>query len=240
MFFRKKRAVDSGIFEGMMDVHTHILPSVDDGVRSTEEALAILDYYEELGMAKVIFTPHIMEDVPQDISDLKQRFDALKSAYNGNLKLSLAAEYMLDYSFSKLLEKGGVLTLWDNYLLVEMSYAQPVVNVFECVQKIMDKGYFVVLAHPERYLYLSREEYKRLKDMGVFFQLNITALLGAYGSEVQENAAWLLKTSCYDFIGTDIHSLKYHAKMLNDAKLSRKQISILKAIIVKNKELICL
>lgn len=234
MFFTKKKIIDSGILEGMHDVHSHILPGVDDGVQTVEESLAILDYYEGLGMTKVILTPHIMEDIPQSLPDLRQRFDALKSVYKGGLELSLAAEHMLDCSFFSLLEKGGLLTLWDNYLLVEMSYAQPVVNIFECVKKIMSKGYFVVLAHPERYLYLKREEYKRLKEMGVFFQLNLTALFGAYGGEVRDNARRLLESSYYDFIGTDIHRLKHLSKILDDAKLSRKQIRLIQSIKDKN------
>ncbi len=230
MFFIKKKIIASGIFHGMCDFHSHILPNVDDGVHSPEEALAILDYYESLGMTKVILTPHIMEDNPQNISDLRKRFDTLSSAYNGKMKLSLAAEYMLDYNFFSLLEKDNMLTLWDNYLLVEMSYAQPVVDIFDCVSQIMAKGYFVVLAHPERYLYLSRDEYKRLKEIGVCFQLNLPSVCGTYGKRVKENACRLLKLSYYDLIGTDIHSFKYHNNIFNETKLSKKYISFIQNI----------
>ena len=230
MFFTKKKIIDTDIFHNMYDIHTHILPNVDDGVRSKEESLAILDYYEDLGMTKVILTPHIMEDIPQDLSDLQERFECLKSDYNGSIELSLAAEYMLDYSFFKLLGSDDLLPLWDNYLLVEMSYAQPTVNIFECVQKIMAKGYFVVLAHPERYLYLKRNEYKRLKELRVFFQCNLTALFGAYGDKVRDNAIWLLESSYYDFVGTDIHSLKGHSKILNEARLNKKHIGLIQCL----------
>ncbi len=234
MFF-SKRVVNSDIFKDMLDAHSHILPGVDDGVRTSEESFAILDYYEQLGMKRVIFTPHIMEDVPQDIDDLKQRFESLKSDYSGGLELSLAAEYMLDYAFFALLEREDMLPLCDNYLLVEMSYAQPVVNIFECVDRIMAKGYFVVLAHPERYLYMSREEYAQLKDLGVKFQLNLTSLLGAYGTSVNKRAKWLLESSYYDLIGSDIHSLRHSSKVLNDGKLSSKHIKLIEAI--KSKDL---
>ncbi len=230
MFCFKRKIINTDILHGMCDVHTHILPMVDDGVQTEEESLAILDYYESLGISKVIFTPHIMEDLPQDIDDLRQRFEALSSAYCGNVELSLAAEYMLDYSFFSLLEKDNLLTLWDNYLLVEMSYAQGLVDIVKSVQRIMTKGYFVVLAHPERYLYLSQREYKQLKDIGVRFQLNLTALFGAYGDSVRDNAIWLLESSYYDFIGTDIHKLKYHTKVLSEAKLSKKHIKFLHAV----------
>ena len=238
MFSFKKNIIDSGILHGMYDVHTHILPGVDDGVQSTEESLAILYYYEGLGMTKVIFTPHIMEDVPQSLPDLRQRFENFKSVYNGNLELSLAAEHMLDSSFFSLLEKGDLLTLWDNYLLVEMSYAQCVVNIFDCVKRIMSKGYFVVLAHPERYLYLKQKEYKRLKDMGVLFQLNLTAMFGAYGDGVKKNAQYLLESEYYDLVGTDIHNLIRLSKFMNEAKLSKKHIRLIQTIKEKSKKLI--
>lgn len=237
MFFIKKKITESGVFYGMCDFHSHILPAVDDGVRSTEEALAILNYYEGLGITKVMLTPHIMEDVPQDISELRLKFESLKSLYHGNIELSLAAEYMLDYSFFSLLEKGNMLTLWDNYLLVEMSYAQPVVDIFDCVRQIMAKGYFVVLAHPERYLYLNQDEYKQLKEMGVYFQLNLPSICGTYGKRVKDNAYRLLKLSYYDVIGTDIHNFKFHYKVLTETSLSKKEINLIQNI--NNKDLKC-
>lgn len=230
-FLRRRIPIlESGIFSTLTDCHTHILPGVDDGVRTEKEALEILSYYESIGVKRVILTPHVMEDVPQDVSDLRSRFQALESAYKGSLELSLASEYMLDYSFFSILEKGDLLTLWDNYLLVEMSYAQPVLNIFECVERIMTKGYFVVLAHPERYLYLTPKESKGLKDIGVKFQLNLTALLGAYGDRVKDRAKWLLDSSYYDFVGSDIHSLKYHSGLLRKGKLSKREITLIKDI----------
>ncbi len=233
LFAHKQLLINSGFFDGFTDYHSHILPSVDDGVRSTEEALAILDYYEKLGVKKVMLTPHIMEDIPQDTSDLRLRFETLKSEYNGIVELSLAAEYMLDYSFFSILDRGDMLTLCDNHLLVEMSYAQPVLNIFECVERIMTKGYFVILAHPERYLYLSPDEYKQLKDIGVKFQLNFISLLGAYGSEVKKRACKLLNSSMYDIMGSDIHKLHYHQRVMDSVKLSRKTIKQLQALNLK-------
>ncbi len=237
IFNKKQTLKDSGILTDLVDIHSHILPDVDDGVKTTKEALSILDYYESLGIKKVALTPHIMDNIPQEVSDLKQRFNALKSDYNGNIELSLAAEYMIDCSFFELLEKGDLLTHYDNYLLVEMSYLHPVVDIFDCVKQIMAEGYFVILAHPERYLYLSRDDYHKLKDRNVKFQLNITSLFGDYGKSVEESAKWLLSSSYYDFIGSDIHRLKHHTKTFNSATLSKKEISALQAIKAKNIEL---
>ncbi|MFR9546636.1 MAG: CpsB/CapC family capsule biosynthesis tyrosine phosphatase [Rikenellaceae bacterium] len=230
LFTHKQTLVKSGFFYGITDYHSHILPGVDDGVHSIEESLVILDYYENLGVKKVILTPHIMEDMPQDISDLRLRFETLKSEYNGTVELSLAAEYMLDYSFFSILDSGDMLTLWDNYLLVEMSYAQPVLNIFEYVELIIAKGYYVVLAHPERYLYLNPDEYKQLRDIGVKFQLNFISLLGAYGSKVKKRAYKLLNSSMYDIMGSDIHKLHYHQKLIDSITLSRHTIKQLQSL----------
>lgn len=243
LYLLKKRIpiLESGIFNAFTDCHTHILPGVDDGVGTEEEALEILSYYERLGVERVMLTPHIMEDLPQDVSDLRSRFQRLQSLYTGKIELSLAAEYMLDYSFFSILERGDrgerddMLPLWGDHLLVEMSYAQPVLNIFECVERIMSKGYFVVLAHPERYLYLSPKEYKRLKEIGVRFQLNITSLLGAYGDRVRDRARWLLDGSYYDFLGSDIHNLRYHSGLLNAGKLRKREIALIRGVVEKGR-----
>lgn len=236
--FNKKRTLkDSGILTDLVDIHSHILPDVDDGVKTTKEALEILDYYESLGVKKVTLTPHIMDNLPQDVSDLRQRFNSLKSDYNGNIELSLAAEYMIDCSFFELLEKGDLLTPYDNHLLVEMSYLHPVVNIFDSVKQIMAEGYFVILAHPERYLYLSQDDYHKLKNSNVKFQLNLTSLFGGYGKKVEQSAKWLLSSAYYDFIGSDIHQLKHHRRVFDNATLSKKEINALQAVKAKNIEL---
>ena len=237
--FEKKLSIEeSKILVNLTDCHSHILPGVDDGVQTKEESFEILKYYENLGIKKVIFTPHIMVDIPQSLDDLRLRFAALKEEYNAmnagsattKVELSLAAEHMLDYKFFEILDAGDMLCLWDNYLLVEMSYLQHSLNIFECVKKIMSRGYFVVLAHPERYLFLYDNDYKKLKSMGVLFQLNFTSLFGAYGDNVKKKALTLLNSSYYNLIGTDLHRIRSLKHLVNDATLSKKQLSMLEVI----------
>lgn len=235
MFFNKKNLIDSYFFRGFTDYHSHILPGVDDGVYDTDEALEILNWYEVIGVSKVVFTPHIMEDFPKNNPEnLRLEFSKFKELYKGNIELSLGAEYMLDSKFEQHLDSGDMLTLRDNYLLVECSFMEAPVRFFELMQKIMQKGYFVVLAHPERYPFFSEVEYRRLKDMGVMFQLNILSLLGGYGKGPARRAKKLLDLSFYDLVGTDIHSIRYHKKYLPNEKLSGRTIAKMVSAINSN------
>ncbi len=208
-FSRKHTLLDSGVFEGFTDCHTHLLPGVDDGVRTLDESLAILERYEQLGMKSVWLTPHIMEDIPNTPDDLKDRFDALCCAYRGRLELHLGAENMIDNLFEHRLESGEILPMgsggWS--LLVETSYFSPPFGFYETLEKIKSKGYYPVLAHPERYSYMSGRDYVRLKSMGVRFQLNLFSLTGHYGGDVRRVAAGLLKKGFYEFAGTDVHTI---------------------------------
>ena len=199
--FRKKL-----ITPGFIDWHSHILPAVDDGVQTMEDALAILRRYEELGVAEVWLTPHIMEDIPNTTDELRQRFAELQSAYTGNVKLHLGAENMLDHLFDERLAKGDLLPIGDNGLLVETSYFSPPISLYGTLGEIKSRGYIPVLAHPERYMYMEEGDYCRLKNDGVKFQLNLFSLEGLYGQYVCDKAKWLKRKGFYDYIGTDIHN----------------------------------
>ena len=199
--FRKKF-----ITHGFIDWHSHILPGVDDGVQTMEDALAILRRYEELGVAEVWLTPHIMEDIPNTTDELRQRFAELQSAYIGHVKLHLGAENMLDHLFDERLAKGDLLPIDNNCLLVETSYFNPPISLSETLGQIKSKGYIPILAHPERYMYMEESDYCRLKDDGVKFQLNLFSLEGLYGQYVCDKAKWLKRKEFYDYIGTDIHN----------------------------------
>lgn len=206
--FRKRTSlVDSGIFKGFTDWHSHILPGVDDGVQTMEEALAILCLYETLGVTTVWLTPHIMEDIPNTTAGLKERLSELQAAYNGNVKLHLAAENMLDNLFEERLERNDLLPIGKDgkHLLVETSYFNPPMGLNNILLRIKAMGYVPVLAHPERYIYMDDIHYKQLKELGVCFQVNLLSFIGMYGSEALKRAKFLLKEKLVDFYGTDIH-----------------------------------
>lgn len=210
-FSNKYNLQQSGIFDEWTDRHSHILPGVDDGIQTVKESLAILSMYEQMGVKKVWLTPHIMEDCPNTPDNLKARFEELKSAYQGNIQLALAAENMMDGLFVKRLEQGILMPYGDNQdeLLIETSYAQPPMRMEGILRDMQKAGFTPVLAHPERYLYMDAEKYENIKEMGVKFQLNVTSLIGAYGNQVKERAEYLLNEDYYNYSGSDAHS--YHA-----------------------------
>ncbi|WP_368337371.1 tyrosine-protein phosphatase [Parabacteroides merdae] len=208
--FRKTITLaQSGILKGMTDCHSHLLPGVDDGVETLDESLRILDTMEKQGIRKVWLTPHIMEDIPNETATLQGKFQELKRSYNGMMELALAAEYMMDNLFEERLEKDDLLPLEEGkrYLLVETSYFNPPMRLLSVLQRIQKKGYYPLLAHPERYEYMQMKDYKTLKEEHIFFQLNLPSLAGMYGRHVQEKAEALLKAGMYEMKGNDIHSL---------------------------------
>jgi len=216
--FRKKQTLEeSGFFQGFTDWHCHILPGVDDGVQSMDESLQILAEYERLGMKEVWLTPHIMEDIPNTTEKLRERFIELRTAYQGSVTLHLASENMLDNLFEERLEKNDLLPIGKDgkHLLVETSYFNPPMGLNNILLRIKAKGYYPILAHPERYLYMNENDYQRLSSMGIEFQLNQLSLFGLYGKDVQKRAMLLQKQDLYHYTGTDLHSLTTLRNMLS-------------------------
>ena len=230
--FRKRRSlIEAGFFRGFTDWHSHILPGVDDGVRTMQEALAILSRYEELGVKSVWLTPHIMEDIPNETVFLRERFAELRQSYSGTVELHLAAENMLDALFEERLAKNDLLPLGEkgDHLLVETSYFNPPMDLFGMLEKIRARGYYPVLAHPERYIYMTDREYCNLKACGVKFQLNVSALAGMYGSTVRSKAETLLINTMYDLEGSDAHSFEgadAYTKILLAQRIEKNMIDI--------------
>ena len=223
LFFGKRKQDDantfpgSAIFEGFTDWHCHILPGVDDGVRPMEESLAILAQYEEWGVRNVWLTPHIMEDMPNTTQGLRERFEERKGAYEGDraqreatakpINLNLAAENMLDNLFEERLASRDLLPIGPggDHLLVETSYFNPPMNLYEILQAVRDAGYQPILAHPERYVYMEMRDYERLKGMNIKFQMNLFSQADRYGREVKKKVNTLIDKHYYSYMGTDLH-----------------------------------
>ena len=233
--------LDSGFLDGATDWHSHILPGVDDGIRTMESALEVLKYYEETGIREVWLTPHIMEDVPNEPDALRTRFAELCAAYSGPIRLHLAAENMIDTLFDRRFEAGQLLTeihhstenddtipgTAGDMLLVETSYFSPPMAFEDTLDEIRLKGLHPLLAHPERYVYMGRRDYERLKDNGVLFQLNLMSLVGMYGNDAADKASRLLLEGMYDYAGSDLHRLAPWQRAISDPCLNKKEIAAL-------------
>ena len=222
---------ESRLLEGFRDCHCHLLPGVDDGVHKMDETMLILEEWEHAGVKEVWLTPHIMEDVPNEPAKLRQRFTELQKQYDGTIKLHLAAEHMMDGLFLKRLEEGNVLPIGKRgtRLLVETSYYTPPMNMQEIFDNIKKKGYEPILAHPERYQYMETNDYKKWKECGVLFQLNLPSLVEAYGPEVQRKAEWLLKENMYEYCGSDTHSINHMDYFLSSI-ISKKAVKKVRKI----------
>ena len=217
-FLHKKTSfAGSGLLQGFKDHHSHILFGVDDGVKTLEESLEILSYAESNGVSDMWCTPHIMEEIKTPTLFLQERFAQLKESYKGNIRLHLAAEYMLDTEFEKRLESRDLLTLEGDVVLVETSITIPPYNFFEVLHDIMSKGYRPMLAHPERSRYLTMTDYERLDSVGVYFQLNLPSIVGYYGDTAQKKATQMLKNGWYKVAGSDCHRLRnYQSQMTRE------------------------
>ena len=213
LFFKKKEIPLHEFFpKGFVDMHSHLLPGIDDGAKDLETSIALIQKMAAYGIKNIITTPHVLGDVypntPEIIERaLKEVRAALQERNMTDITIDAAAEYMLDEQFSAILEKDKLLTLKDNYVLVEMSYFNAPINLYELLFEIQLKGYKPVLAHPERYNFYHHnfKEYYKLKTAGCLFQLNLLSLTEHYGKQVQKTAEKLLKEHMYDFAGTDVH-----------------------------------
>jgi tyrosine-protein phosphatase YwqE len=240
-FNHKQSILSSNLLDKITDYHSHILPSVDDGVQDLNEAILTLQALEEYGVREIWLTPHIMEDCPNEPAELREHFSQLCHTYahsahaNGEaIKLHLAAEHMLDSLFIKRFNEGDLMPIDDSpssahapYLLVETSYFNPPVNLYNLLEGIRKKGFTPLLAHPERYRYMTQRDYDHLRDMHVMLQLNLLSLAGAYGEEVRCKAHKLLKGGYYTLFGTDLHRLTDFQDYVTTPCLTVKEIQLL-------------
>ena len=232
IFFSKSKPILKDLIPSdYTDIHSHLLPSIDDGSKSIEETKLLITNLMELGFKKFITTPHIMEGVWENtgtiISEklLKTNIELQKE---GLPELSAAAEYMLDGNFLKILSTEKLLTIKDHYVLVEMSYLNPPMNLYDIIFEIQLEGYTPILAHPERYNFFhnSLNEYKRLKTAGCKFQMNMLSTVGYYGPHVAKAADYLLTNNLIDFIGSDVHHSK-HVEFINNKVVLKKHENLI-------------
>lgn len=233
--FKKRVTVQAKqLLNQCTDVHAHLLPGVDDGVPSIEEARYTIEYLEQLGVQNMFLTPHIMVDFSKNRTPyLRECFAEFKKLCPSTIQFRLAAEYMLDFDYLEKLDEGA-LTFDGTHILVETSYMAAPPNFESLIYETQLRGYTPILAHPERYLYQSYTEICRLRRNGVKLQLNLLSLTGAYGRRVKELALELLSDDLYDFVGTDLHRSSSFDKAINELKISERHAEALKVLYENN------
>lgn len=196
-------------------MHSHLIPGIDDGVKDLEESISMIAALHELGYKKLITTPHIMGDFFRNTPDIIRRgLDRVRSEVERAgipVTLEAAAEYYIDEDFLRKLYDEKLLTFGDQYLLFEVSYINAPENLLNVVFEMITRGYKPVLAHPERYpfWYDRFEEYHRLREAGVLFQLNLNSLCEYYGVAAKNIAERMINENMIDLAGTDLHGQRH-------------------------------
>jgi len=213
--FRKKEEPLAGYNDLLVDMHSHLIPGIDDGAKSIEDSITLIKELKALGFKKLITTPHIMSDyfrnTPEIIlSGLEKVREAVREE-GIEMELEAAAEYYIDDGFVKKMENEKLLTFGDNYLLFEISYINCPDNIEDIIFRMMVLGYKPVMAHPERYpfWYANFQQYQKFRDHGVILQVNTNSLSGYYGYEARKTAEKLIDSELVEFLGTDCHHLKH-------------------------------
>lgn len=229
------------------ELHCHIIPGVDDGADTPQDSLDYVRGLSEMGIESIIFTPHHTEPKFMNTPEIiEPKFEALrKEVAEAGIPIQLedySFEYRLDGSFIQMMSAGKygeptcqLRPLKGRYLLIENSFGQPLFNLKEVLCQLQQNGWFLIMAHPERYHYYSERglgPYERLADLGVEFQCNLLSFSGYYGEHAQKTAMRLLEEGLVSYLGSDLHSAhhitllqkflrsKDYARLFEDLQLS--------------------
>ena len=236
--FKSKPKLSELIPSGYIDIHSHVLPGIDDGAQTNDDTAFLLEAMHNLGFETIITTPHTIKNVwDNDVETITNAYHQVANElpnWKQKLNLRFASEYFLDENLIQLAQNTTLLPLKDKTILIELSYLNPPIPLYEYLFELQLKGYQLVLAHPERYNYFhnQKKEFEKLKKAGCKLQLNLLATVGYYGKHAAETADYLLKNELYDFVGSDIHHKK-HVTAFQD-KVVIKNFKSLEEIMTKN------
>ncbi|MFI5136372.1 MAG: tyrosine-protein phosphatase [Sphingobacteriales bacterium] len=204
----------------IVDMHSHVLPGIDDGAQTPADSIVLIRKMMELGIKKIIATPHIMADCYKNTAGtINASLDILKAELEKekiDIEVEAAAEHYFDETFEGRVNDHKLMTMGDNYVLFEFSFISKPPNVIPVVQRLKALGYKPILAHPERYPYMDMEQFRNLREWGVLLQLNTISLTGYFGKDAKKLAESLIDEQLVDFISSDMHHLR-HAEAFKDA-----------------------
>jgi tyrosine-protein phosphatase YwqE len=236
--FKSKPVLKDLIPDGHIDIHSHLLPGIDDGAKTFEDTLRLTQALQGFGISQFITTPHIIQYVWDNTHDqiLSNKETTVLELEKNKITIPFraAAEYLMDDQFVQLFQSHELLTLKDNYVLVEMSYINAPIQLYSILFDLQVAGYIPVLAHPERYLFYHNNfrEYEKLKRAGCLFQLNLLSVVGYYGAEITKVAEQLLAKGMYTYVGSDVHHNNHIASF--EQKVKIKDLVPLKEAIANN------
>lgn len=213
IFFKRSNKSKYKDFSNVqVDMHSHLIPGVDDGAKDVADSVQIIQGLKELGFTKLYTTPHTLQDIhPNTHETLKKGYSMLNGQLPDGITLDLSSEYYMDEQFAGQVSDGTVMPLPGNRLLIEFSQISKPHDLEEVIFSLGIKGYQLILAHPERYLFFHKNfnYYTRLKEMGVELQVNALSLTDHYGKHIRSIAEKLIEKDMIDFIGTDIHHVRH-------------------------------
>ncbi len=236
--FKSKPSLKELIPKGFVDIHSHILPGIDDGAKNIEESLVLISELKKLGFSKIIGTPHTYPGLYNNTEiSIKKSFKKIIDKNKDDIEIKYSSEYMLGDYLIPICKNKNLLCLKSNYVLVEMSYLSAPNNLEEIIFQICINGYIPVLAHPERYRFFINDfkKFYRLKKLGCEFQINLFSTTGYYGPDVLILTEKLLKNNLVNYTGTDLHNIRQLDQFNN--KLEVKNIKELNKIIEKTKNI---
>lgn len=218
--FKKTSKQPTDLSVLVTDMHSHLIPGIDDGASDIDNSLELIRGLMDLGFQKFVTTPHVLWDIYKNNSKtITPPYNELKAALKENkidVPVTFAAEYFLDYHVDELIEdEQPLLTIKDNWVLVEFSFVSAPLDLKEKLFKVQMAGYQPIIAHPERYSYFgkSKETYEELREAGYYFQVNLLSLAGYYGKLTQDIGNMLVKNKYVDFLGTDLHHVRHLAAL---------------------------
>lgn len=196
----------------MIDMHSHILPNIDDGARSIEETFQLIKEAEEAGFEAIVSTSHYMEgyyetDVPEREVWIQVIHQKLQER-NSKIQLYLGNEIYLSDNIISLLEEEKASTINDtSYVLFEMPLNVEPFNLYNMIYEMMQNRIVPILAHPERYTFVQQdpELIFDLIEKGVLMQANYASITGYYGKKAQMIVKKLLENNMIHFLGSDVH-----------------------------------
>ena len=215
----------------MIDVHSHLIYGVDDGCKTIEESVEILRELYKMGVTNTIITPHYINEtiyVSSKLNNLKKLVKIKEQLIKENINVNvyLGNEVYIDRNISKGVKENKICTLNNTeYILIELPMSGIYPDYIDIFSQLIDEGFKVILAHPERYISFQKDFNKiyELQEIGVLFQCNLGSILGEYGKEAIKVIKRMLKEKLVYMIGTDIHHGKTKYDMLEKATKKYKK-----------------